>query len=147
VTASRTLRFASAGIDDLRVIREFVRRTARDLGSDDECSDALVQAVDESATNVLRHGYGGREGPLDVAIERRAEWVVIALRDEAPVFDPTTWPEPDIALPLVQRVPGGHGIHLMRASVDRVEHSADGKRGNTLTLSRRLSGAQEGNAG
>jgi serine/threonine-protein kinase RsbW len=144
--APRRLRLADASLGDLGVIRDFVLRSARDLGADEECSADLVQAVDELATNVLRHGYAGNEGPLDVALESRDGWLVVALRDEAPPFDPTGWPSPDPHLPLNERAPGGLGIHLVRTSVDRMEHALSGPRGNLLTLSRRSSRSDGGSA-
>ena len=95
-------------------------------------------AVDESATNVLLHGYKGAPGPLDIALERRGGSLAVAVRDRAPAFDPTTWPEPDLTRPLGERPPGGLGIHLARASVDRIEHEAVEPEGNQLTLVRRF---------
>ena len=134
----RVLRLPMADIDDLRAIRDFVRHNARQLGADESSSADLVQAVDESATNVLLHGYQGAPGPLDIALERRGASMAVALRDQAPPFDPTTWPEPDLDRPLAERSLGGLGIHLTRASVDRIEHERVMPRGNQLTLVRSL---------
>jgi anti-sigma regulatory factor (Ser/Thr protein kinase) len=138
--AGRSLRLPLAGLDDLRTIREFVSRTARELGADEPTSSDLVQAVDESATNVLLHGYRGAPGPLDIALERRHGSLAVVVRDRAPAFDPTAWPEPDLMRPLGERAPGGLGIHLARASVDRIEHEAVEPVGNQLTLVRRFDG-------
>jgi serine/threonine-protein kinase RsbW len=141
----RVLRLSLAGIDDLWRIRDFVRHNARELGADETSSADLVQAVDESATNVLLHGYRGTPGPLDIALERRDGAVVVAVRDQAPPFDPTTWPEPDLDRPLAERTPGGLGIHLARASVDHIEHERVDPTGNLLTLVRSLEpGSGEG---
>jgi anti-sigma regulatory factor (Ser/Thr protein kinase) len=97
-----------------------------------------VQAVDESATNVLLHGYKGVPGPLDIVLERRDGSVAVSVRDQGPPFDPTTWPEPDLDRPLAGRTPGGLGIHLTRASVDSIEHESVEPTGNQLTLVRSL---------
>jgi anti-sigma regulatory factor (Ser/Thr protein kinase) len=134
----RVLRLPLAGIDDLRTIRDFVRHNARALGADEASSADLVQAVDESATNVLLHGYRGEPGPLDIALERRGSSMAVALRDQAPPFDPTAWPDPDLDRPLAKRSPGGLGIHLTRASVDDIEHERVVPTGNQLTLVRSL---------
>ena len=140
----RILRLPHARIDDLREIRDFVGRTARELGADETSSADLVQAVDESATNVLLHGYKGAPGPLDIALERRGGSLAVAVRDQAPTFDPTAWPEPDLTRPLGERAPGGLGIHLTRASVDRVEHEVVEPEGNQLTLVRRFDAGSGG---
>lgn len=142
-TIERTLLFRAAAVEDLATIRAFVDRSSRDLGADDLCAADLVQAIDECATNVLVHGYGREAGPLQVSVERDDGSIIVALRDEARGFDPTAWPAPDLERPLAERPPGGLGIHLARASVDRMEHRPLGPTGNQLILARRTS-SEEG---
>jgi hypothetical protein len=60
------------------------------------------------------------------------------LADDAPAFDPTSVPEPELGLDLGHRPFGGMGIHLMRTSVDRIAHAARGQRGNDLTFFKML---------
>lgn len=140
-----TLRLPAASLDDLRTIRDFVGRGSRQLGADESCVADLIQAVDESATNVIRHGYGGSPGPLDIEIGREGASVKVELRDQAPGFDPRDRPEPDLRRPLEAREPGGFGVHLTRVCVDQIDHSYLTPAGNQLTLIRRAdSTAQEG---
>lgn len=142
-----TLRLPEAGVDDLGAIREFVSRGSRQLGADEASVADLVQAVDESATNVIRHGYGGSPGPLDIEIGREGAAVRVDLRDRAPGFDPRGWPDPDLALPLEARKPGGFGVYLTRTCVDQVDHRFLAPAGNQLTLYRRAeTTAEEGQA-
>ena len=51
---------------------------------------------------------------------RRSHWPTVT--DEAPAFDPTRVPEPDLSIPPEHRRPGGMGIHLIREATDRLEH-------------------------
>jgi serine/threonine-protein kinase RsbW len=140
-----TLDLPAAGLADLPVIRDFVGRSSRQLGADEACVADLVQAVDETATNVIRHGYGGSPGPLDIQIGRDGDSVRVDVRDQAPGFDPRGWPEPDLDLPLEAREPGGFGVHLTRLCVDHVDHRLLASVGNQLTLVRRAdSSTQEG---
>ena len=111
---------------------------ARELGADDAACDDLVQAIDESATNVIRHGYGGLPGRLEVQVDRSGPDLVVALRDEAPPFDPTVYLVHDLDAPLTDRRLGGFGIHLTRTCVDRVTHTGLAPAGNMLTLIRRI---------
>jgi serine/threonine-protein kinase RsbW len=116
-------------------------RTAVDAlepGTDDACRDDLVQAVDEAATNTILHGYRGGAGWLEVAIERRDDRLQITIEDEAPRFDPTSVPEPDLTVAPEARTPGGMGIHLIRAGTDEIRHSPRPGGGNILTMTRRL---------
>lgn len=142
-----TFRLPEAGLDDLRAIRDFVGRSSRQLGADEASVADLVQAVDESATNVIRHGYAGSPGPLDIEIGREGASVRVDLRDQAPGFDPRDWPEPDLELPLEARTPGGFGVYLTRLCVDHIDHRFLAPVGNQLTLLRRTdSTTQEGRA-
>ena len=73
--------------------------------------------------------------------------VVMRLLDDAPVFDPTARPEPELDLDLGHRPFGGMGIHLMRTSVDRLVHAARGRRGNDLTFFKVLAPQERSVAG
>jgi serine/threonine-protein kinase RsbW len=130
------MRLESADVEDLERIRSFVRDAATELETDDDLVPDLVIAVDEAAANIFQHGYRDHHGPIEVEIERRGTDVTIRLRDEAPPFDPTTWPTPDLAAPLARRAAGGLGIHLARSSVDRMHHQRRQGSGNELTLVR-----------
>jgi len=138
VTATRSLHLPEARQEDLRAIRAFVGDAARSLGAQDAVADDVVQAVDESATNVIRHGYRGMPGRLEVAVERDGPDLIVAIRDDAPPFDPTDFVIQDLDTPLAGRRPGGFGIHLTRTCVDRVTHTGRAPAGNELILIRRL---------
>ena len=105
----------------------------------------LVQAVDEAATNVIRYGYRGSPGEIEMTAALVGDHIVITLEDRAPVFDPLTVSPPDLSIPPQHRKPGGMGIHLMRLATDSIEHSARPGGGNILTLTRsRARRAKEG---
>ena len=98
---------------------------------------ALVLAVDEVVTNIIQHGYRGQPGEIDIEIERRPDAAVVYVRDQAPPFDPTRLPDPDITLPLEQRPEGGMGVYLARRSVDDMSHQVTDQGGNQLTLTKK----------
>jgi len=100
--------------------------------------DDLVLAVDESATNIIMHGYRGQPGDIEVEIRRAPDAVVIYLRDRAPPFDPTRLPAPDVTLPLEQRPIGGLGVYLTRQLMDSVTHRLTSQGGNELTLIKKI---------
>lgn len=106
--------------------------------ADAACQDDLVQAVDEAATNAILHGYRGAPGWLEVAIAREGDEMVVTVQDEAPLFDPTRVPEPDLTTAPETRTPGGMGLHLIRAGTDAIRHSPRPGGGNILTMTRRL---------
>jgi serine/threonine-protein kinase RsbW len=137
VPMERRLR-VPADLDQLAEVRTLVRDVAVAYGAPPTCLDDLVQAVDEAATNVIVHGYRGRPGWLEVTTELIGDQIVITLEDEAPPFDPTVVPEPDLTLPPEHRRPGGMGVHLMRLATDEMRRASRPGGGNILTMVRRL---------
>ena len=122
-----------AEVGQLAAVRRFVREQARQLGADESGIHDVVQAVDESVTNAIVHGYHGSAGVIEVEVDRRGSALIVRLRDEAPPFDPTGLPDPDTGLPLERRQPGGLGVYLARELTDDMTYRQTGK-GNELTL-------------
>ena len=127
-----------AALDRVADVRALARSVTNEIGAPQVCVDDVVQAVDEAATNIVLHGYRGRAGWLDVAVEREGDRVVITIEADAPPFDPTAHPEPDLTIPADRRRPGGMGIHLIRLAMDAVAHRPRPGGGNILTMSRTL---------
>jgi len=125
-----------ADLERLADLRAAVRDISSDCAAPADCIDDLVQAVDEAATNIVRYGYRGGAGTIEMTAELVDDDITITLEDEAPPFDPTTVPPPDLSVPPHERTPGGMGIHLMRLATDSMEHRPRPGGGNILTLTR-----------
>ena len=136
---TRSLRVSSE-VDRLAQVREFVRETVAELGGSRRAAEDLVQAVDEVTCNVMLHGYSGNPGEIELEAELRDGRIEIRILDRAPVFDPTTLPDP--ADPAPRRRPGtaGVGLHLARTMTDAVRHHVRPGGGNELTLVRSIDG-------
>lgn len=134
----RALELPRAHLGDLAAIREFLRSAGTELGVDTSTISDLVIAVNEAAANIIRHGYRGSTGPIEVVLERQATRIVVHVRDRAPTFDPTSVPAPDLNLPLERRRAGGLGVHLTRSCVDAMTHRPLTGEGNELTLVKAL---------
>jgi anti-sigma regulatory factor (Ser/Thr protein kinase) len=128
----------TAELANLGKIRRFVEESAQRLSVDVRTSYALAHAVDECVTNIIEHGYNGQPGPIEIKIERMNETLLIELRDQAPPFDPTGVPPPDLTQPFEKREPGGLGVYLARQMVDEMRHRALPGGGNALTLIKHL---------
>jgi anti-sigma regulatory factor (Ser/Thr protein kinase) len=99
-------------LHSLGLLRRFVRDQADVAGLDDQRADDLVMAVNEVATNSVRHA-GGR-GQLRTWANRTA--LVCEVRDRGVIDDPVTGrvrPETPIA--------GGHGLWLAHQVCDLVQ--------------------------
>ena len=123
-----------AQLKNLSVIRDFVEESATRLQAVPTAIPNLILAVDEMVTNVIEHGYGGQPGSIEIEISTRGDALIIQLRDQAPPFDPTIVPPPDLSIPFDERTPGGLGIYLTRKVMDDVQHRATAVHGNNLTL-------------
>lgn len=124
-----------AALSNLASARQFVKEQCETQGiSDRALIDGLMLAVDEAMTNVIVHGYQKGPGSIELAVRCEGDTLVIRLRDQAPVFDPTTVPPPDLSIPIIDRALGGMGIHLIRQSVDEIGHFPLPGGGNELRL-------------
>lgn len=135
---ARHLLRVSAEPTNLARVRRFVEGRAIEFGADPTAASDVVQAVDESVTNIIKHGYRGAHGIVEVEMELLAGTLVVRLRDHAPSFDSTRVPRPDLGLPLERRPLGGMGVHLTRELTDEVRHRSPPGWGNELTLIKRI---------
>lgn len=134
-----------AELERLAELRAIVREVADGCDAPADCIGDLVQAVDEAAANIIRYGYRGGPGDIEMTAALAGDDIVITLEDRAPEFDPLSVPAPDLSIPPQHRKPGGMGIHLMRLATDSIEHRARPGGGNILTLTRsRARRAKEG---
>ena len=133
----RTLRVPSE-LARLAAVREFLRKAADEVDAGDACTADLVQAVDEVATNAIIHGHGGAPGWVEVDVATEGDRFIVTLQDDAPAFDPTSVPSPDLSVHPGQRRPGGMGVMLARLCVDEMTYRPRPGGGNILTLVRRF---------
>ena len=82
----------------------------------------LVLAVEEAVTNIILHGYEGEKGVITILIQPNDGAVEIVLLDDAPPFDPTGVPAPQLDLPLDERPLGGLGVFIMRKNSDELTY-------------------------
>ncbi len=128
----------SAEIQNLAVIRRFVEDTAGGLGVDQRAVAHMIQAVDELVANVIIHGYRHQPGVIEVEIVQEGDTLIAHLRDQAPAFDPTTVPSPDLGAPFEKRMKGGLGVYLARSFTDAMMYRRTAEGWNELTLLKRL---------
>jgi serine/threonine-protein kinase RsbW len=115
----------------LGVIRGALQPLADLFGFSPEHSRAIIRAVDEAVSNIMRHSYQGRlDQPIEVycnRLQRRTnaeieEGVELLLIDCGPAVDPTKLR----ARSLDEIRPGGLGLHIIRGSMDVVQYKRAG---------------------
>lgn len=135
--AGEAVLIISADVSFLVVIRHFVQVAGSQLGVTAAALEEVVHAVDELSANSILHGYQGAPGRLEIRCRVEGEALVITLRDQAPAFDPTSQPDPDLAAPLEARGVGGLGIYLSRTMMDEMRYRRLPAGENELTLVKR----------
>lgn len=134
---SLTLTYSSATVRDLNDIREFLESAILTLGGDADVAGDLVLAVNEAVTNVFLHGYNEQPGFVSISAVADGDDILVRLTDDAPLFDPTAVPPPDINLPLEDRPLGGLGVHMMRQLSDELHYSVTADGHNQLIFAKR----------
>ena len=116
----------------LCVIRGALQPLMEMLGFSDGDTRAIIRAVDEAVSNVMRHSYHGRlDQPIEVycnRLQRRTNGemelgIEILLFDCGPAVDTTKLP----ARSLDEIRPGGLGLHIIRGSMDSVQYRRAGR--------------------
>ena len=115
----------------LAEMRSFVLRTGQLLGLADDVLRMIALAVDEAATNVIRHVASHHPCTIGCACEtnqRHSEIIYeITWEDDKP-FNPTIPNQEMIAERVKSKTPGGLGIFLMHHLVDSINFDyRDGK--------------------
>ena len=91
-------------------------------------------AIEEIGTNILKYAYhDSATHEIRLRLEIVSGQLLLALEDDGRPFNPVAAPEPNVRLPIQERVPGGLGIHLVRKLVDQIVYRRR-DRLNRLTL-------------
>jgi anti-sigma regulatory factor (Ser/Thr protein kinase) len=130
-----------ATLDVLEPIRELLGQAGKRVGLSSKKTYNLCLAVDEIATNIIKHGYletGVTDGLFDLVIEEGKDSLVVTLVDTAIPFNPLEHhlpTESDLSIPLEQRPIGGLGVMIARQSVDEYKYEyADHKNKNIFIV-------------
>ena len=124
----------------LKIIRSGISHISKICGFSNEESNAVTIAVDEAASNIIKHTYNGAKNELIVVnfriLEDRLE---VVLRDFGEKVDPETIKSRD----LNEIRPGGLGVHLIKSTMDVVNYDNSFEVGNQLTMVKYFPGQKE----
>ena len=124
----------------LKIIRSGISHISKICGFSNEESNAVTIAVDEAASNIIKHTYNGAKNEVIVVnfriLEDRLE---VVLRDFGEKVDPETIKSRD----LNEIRPGGLGVHLIKSTMDVVNYDNSFEDGNQLTMVKYFPGKKE----
>lgn len=121
----------NSACDCVHVLSSMVEVMGHRVGLSDKETNRMMLAVDEMFANIAQHGYQGREGRVEMAASLQGDVLSFELRDyAAPLLEDEMLGWPRQAEAGDEITPGGLGMHLMRAVMDKIEHEAlaDGNR-------------------
>lgn len=119
---------------ELAGARSQLRALLQQSGCDEKVSGEVILAVDERLSNIIRHGYCGKQGEIEVAFRAAEGLIHISIKDFSPKFNPLNQPEPK----LPRETPGGLGIFLTRELMDETVYDESFTEGNLLHLTKHL---------
>lgn len=138
MTVNRRLQIA-ADLDNLKQIRAFIEETTQIAGLEHEQGSEVVLAVDEAVTNIMTHGCLEGGCAIELEVQADAHALVVRIRDNGPLFDPTALHDPDLHVPPLEReAPGGFGVYLFKHLVNQTRYRTTPEGLNELTLLKRL---------
>ena len=121
----------------LAEIRDFIQEVGEKIQIPGRTLANTKLAVDEACTNVVKHGYKGQAGFIEVIVTGNMREFHIEIRDQGQGFDLRNVKSPDLKVYVENRKRGGLGVFLMNQLMDEVRYRA-GTDGNVLTMSKRL---------
>jgi anti-sigma regulatory factor (Ser/Thr protein kinase) len=128
----------------LAVVRDVTRSMAEVAGFNRAAADQIALAVDEAATNVIEHAYGGASDRIvEVRYEDRGEDLKVDVVDNGTGVDPKAMPRVDLDRYASERRTGGLGVHLMSKIMDSVTFRRSARR-NVCCLVRHKPNRAEG---
>jgi PAS domain S-box-containing protein len=121
-------------LKDLSRARDFVRRfcsTLPDSPLDEDRVGELELAVNEAASNIIKHAYHGRtDQRIYLEAESFPDRVSVRLHHLGDSFDPSAAPPPSFD----GSRDSGFGLYIMKKSVDDVRYYRDERGGNCIAL-------------
>lgn len=127
----------SSDFNQLGQMRMLVRQACREawlVGDDDEILDQIELALQEAATNVIRHAYeGALDRPIQVVVDADPRQVRISLFHEGRPFDPAMAEPPAFDGSRL----GGWGLYLIEQLMDEVSYSFESGRNEVRLVKNR----------
>lgn len=127
-----------ADLDNLGQVRDFIEASLVESGFNADSTGEFLLAIDEAVSNIIMHGFksvNDDAGRIEVAVTRQPEAMLVQIRDNAPLFDPTRQSDPHLEIsPLERDAPGGFGVYLLNHLVDSIDYRVTEDGRNELSM-------------
>ncbi len=125
-----------ADLDNLGQVRDFIESNMEETGLSRECAGEFLLAIDEAVSNIIMHGFKSKpDGDIELEVAQQPNALLVHIRDNAPLFDPTKGSNPHLEIsPLEREAPGGFGVYLLNHLVDKIAYRVTDDGRNELTM-------------
>lgn len=121
----------------LNMLHQLTKHLANATGFESSEAEKIALAVDEAATNVIQHAYGGEPGhEIEVHFDPEGESLDIVILHGGKALSSVPVPEFDLDQLVAERRTGGLGLTIMRQMMDKVEHGRAGTGKNMCVMVR-----------
>lgn len=124
-------------LSELEKIRKFLRDYLRGWDISEEEFFKVELAMVEVCTNIIRYGYPGGKGDIQVKVWHEDERLYLEIRDQGVPFDPSRIKKPSLKELMTKERLGGLGIFLARKLMDGFSYRRQENQ-NVLTMSKKL---------
>jgi serine/threonine-protein kinase RsbW len=119
------------------MVHQLTKNLAESTGFEAIEAEQIALAVDEAATNVIQHAYGGEPGhEIEVHFDPEGESLDIVIFHEGKPLPSVPVPELDLHKLVAEKRKGGLGLAIMRQMMDKVEHGRAGTGKNMCVMVR-----------
>lgn len=134
-----TIRFNESDIHDITQVTEFIEAELEKVNCPMKTTIQINIAVDELYSNIVRHGYPNKKGPVTVKFifHDNPRTVFIRFEDEGIPYNPLTKDDPDITLSAEERSIGGLGIFVVKKTMDDMKYKYENGK-NILTIKKNI---------
>ncbi len=136
-----SIHFEEAELAHINDVTAFVETELEKINCPMKTVIQINVAIDELFSNIVRHGYPDRKGPVTVkVVEKLAPHAVcIRFEDEGIPYNPLQKEDPDVSLTADERQIGGLGIYMVKNTMDELKYKYEGGK-NIMTIIKNLEG-------
>ena len=126
-------------LENLKGIRDFVRKSLKGHVVSEVELNEIVLALDEMCSNLMIHAHHcNPDHSLELSIDvPQKDKLILEISDDGEMFDINRFSEPELGSLIQEKRKGGLGIRLVKSIMDEVEYLQRNGR-NICRLSKRV---------
>ena len=126
-------------LENLKGVRDFIRKSLRDHVSSDVILNEIILALDEMCSNLMIHAHHcNPDHHIEMHITfAQKDKVIFEILDDGEMFDINHFHQPELDNLIHEKRKGGLGIRLVKSIMDEVEYTTRNGR-NVCRLTKKI---------